>query len=62
MVYVIILSVITAALGLYCFFFKDLDQFKNHGIPYLKPLPIVGNMGQIVLLQEIDGQTYENDV
>lgn len=41
----IILSVIAGTLGLYYFLFKDLNFFKKHGIPYAKPLPLLGNMG-----------------
>ncbi|XP_025157108.1 cytochrome P450 9e2 [Harpegnathos saltator] len=48
MVYVIILSVIVGTLGLYYFFFKDLNQSKNHGIPHLKPLSMLSNMGHII--------------
>ncbi|XP_032683012.1 cytochrome P450 9e2-like [Odontomachus brunneus] len=44
MVYVIILSVIAGAVGLYYFLFKDLDRFKKYDIPHLKPLPFIGNM------------------
>ncbi|XP_011865321.1 PREDICTED: cytochrome P450 9e2-like [Vollenhovia emeryi] len=45
MIYVIALSVIAGALGLYYYLFKDLNYFKKHGIPHKPPLPIVGNMG-----------------
>ncbi|XP_018353988.1 PREDICTED: cytochrome P450 9e2-like [Trachymyrmex septentrionalis] len=45
MIYIIALSVIAGALGLYYFLFKDLNYFKKHGIPHKTPLPIVGNMG-----------------
>ncbi|XP_067212815.1 cytochrome P450 9e2-like [Linepithema humile] len=45
MVYIIALSVIAGALGIYYFLLKDLNFFKKHGIPHIKPLPVVGNMG-----------------
>ncbi|XP_014476506.1 PREDICTED: cytochrome P450 9e2-like [Dinoponera quadriceps] len=45
MVYVIILSVVAGVLGIYYFLFKDLDFFRKNGIPHLKPLPLVGNLG-----------------
>ncbi|EZA57483.1 Cytochrome P450 9e2 [Ooceraea biroi] len=44
MIHVIILSVIAGALGLYYFFFKKTNLFKQHGIPHNKPLPIIGNV------------------
>ncbi|XP_011263155.2 cytochrome P450 9e2 [Camponotus floridanus] len=44
MVYIIVLSVIVGALGIYYYFFKDLNIFKKHGIPYKTPLPLFGNM------------------
>ncbi|XP_032682943.1 cytochrome P450 9e2-like [Odontomachus brunneus] len=47
MVYVIVLSVIAGALGLYYFLFKDLNLFKKHNIPHIRPLPLVGNMGAV---------------
>ncbi|XP_032683018.1 uncharacterized protein LOC116849715 [Odontomachus brunneus] len=43
MVYVIVLSVIAGAVGLYYFLFKDLNRFKKYDIPHLKPLPFLGN-------------------
>ncbi|XP_071567882.1 cytochrome P450 9e2-like [Temnothorax nylanderi] len=49
MIYVIVLSVIAGTLGLYYFFFKDLNYFKKHGIPHVKPFPIIGNMGPSIL-------------
>ncbi|KYN10062.1 Cytochrome P450 9e2 [Trachymyrmex cornetzi] len=56
MVYIIALSVIAGALGLYYFLFKDLNYFKKYGIPHKTPLPIVGNMGPTFLrLQSITG-------
>ncbi|XP_029170357.1 cytochrome P450 9e2-like [Nylanderia fulva] len=54
MVYVIILTAIVGALGLYYYFFKNLIYFKKHGVPYKTPLPILGNMGpSIFRLQSI---------
>ncbi|XP_036144417.1 cytochrome P450 9e2-like [Monomorium pharaonis] len=49
MIYVIVLSVIAGTLGLYYFLFKDLNYFKKHGVPYVKPFPIVGSMGPMLL-------------
>ncbi|XP_012541379.2 cytochrome P450 9e2-like [Monomorium pharaonis] len=49
MMYVIALSVIISALGFYYYFYKNLNCFKKHGIPYKSPLPIVGNMGPVFL-------------
>ncbi|XP_011865317.1 PREDICTED: cytochrome P450 9e2-like [Vollenhovia emeryi] len=49
MVYVIALSLIAGALGLYYYLFKDLNYFKKHGIPHKPPLPILGNMGPAFL-------------
>ncbi|XP_039307038.1 cytochrome P450 9e2-like [Solenopsis invicta] len=48
MIYVIVLSVIAGALGLY-YLFKDLNYFKKYGVPYIKPFPIVGSMGPMLL-------------
>ncbi|EFN63656.1 Cytochrome P450 9e2, partial [Camponotus floridanus] len=45
MVYIIVLSVIVGALGIYYYLFKDLNFFKNHEIPHKTPLPLLGNMG-----------------
>ncbi|XP_011865314.1 PREDICTED: cytochrome P450 9e2-like [Vollenhovia emeryi] len=60
MVYVIALSVIAGALGLYYYFFKDLNYFKKHGIPHKPPVPILGNMGPMfVRLQSIAELTTE---
>ncbi|XP_012521731.2 cytochrome P450 9e2 [Monomorium pharaonis] len=49
MMYVIALSVIVGALSFYYYFYKNLNRFKKHGIPYKSPLPIVGNMGPVFL-------------
>ncbi|XP_018404184.1 PREDICTED: cytochrome P450 9e2-like [Cyphomyrmex costatus] len=43
MIYVIVL-LIAGILSLYYLLFKDLNYFKKHGIPHVKPLPIVGSM------------------
>ncbi|XP_011172781.1 cytochrome P450 9e2 [Solenopsis invicta] len=48
MIYAIVLSVIAGALGLF-YIFKDLNYFKKHGVPYVKPLPIIGSMAPILL-------------
>lgn len=61
--YVIALSVIAGALGLYYVLFKNLDLFKKHGIPHLKPLPLVGNMGSTLLrtqsMAEVTKKVYD---
>ncbi|XP_011641126.1 cytochrome P450 9e2-like [Pogonomyrmex barbatus] len=49
MIYVIALSIIAGALGLYYYFFKDLNYFKKHGIVHIPPLPILGNMAPGIL-------------
>ncbi|XP_032682944.1 cytochrome P450 9e2-like [Odontomachus brunneus] len=49
MVYMMILSVIAGALSLYYFFLKDMNLFKKHNIPHIRPLPLVGNMGALFL-------------
>jgi len=50
--YAIALSMIAGALVLYYFFFKDLNLFKKHGIPYMTPLPLIGNMGPTLTRRE----------
>ncbi|XP_011263150.2 cytochrome P450 9e2 [Camponotus floridanus] len=52
MIYIIVLSVIVGALGIYYYLFKDLNFFKKHGIPYKKPLPLLGNMGSTFFRRE----------
>ncbi|XP_014476475.1 PREDICTED: cytochrome P450 9e2-like [Dinoponera quadriceps] len=52
MMYVIVLSVIVGALGLYNFLFKNINVFKKHGIPYIQPFPYVGNMGLTILRKQ----------
>ncbi|KAL0100764.1 hypothetical protein PUN28_019266 [Cardiocondyla obscurior] len=52
MISIIALSVIAGALIIYYYFFKDLNYFKKHGIPYKTPLPILGNMGRTVVRLE----------
>ncbi|XP_011704046.1 PREDICTED: cytochrome P450 9e2-like [Wasmannia auropunctata] len=49
MIYIIALSVIAGALGIYYFLFKDLHYFKKYGIPYKPPIPLLGNMGPPIL-------------
>ncbi|XP_018375599.1 PREDICTED: cytochrome P450 9e2-like [Trachymyrmex cornetzi] len=51
MIYVIVL-LIAGTLSLYYLLFKDLNYFKKHGIPYVKPLPIVGSMKSTFLRRE----------
>ncbi|XP_025157116.1 cytochrome P450 9e2-like [Harpegnathos saltator] len=57
MVYAIGLSLIIGAFGLHYFFFKNLYLFKNYNIPYLKPWPLVGNMGQVVFGKKSVGES-----
>ncbi|XP_072749237.1 cytochrome P450 9e2-like [Anoplolepis gracilipes] len=52
MVYIIALSVIVGALGIYYYLFKDLNFFKKHGIPHKTPLPLLGNMGSTLFRQK----------
>ncbi|KAL6425688.1 hypothetical protein ACFW04_009650 [Cataglyphis niger] len=52
MVYVIALTVIVGALGLYYYVFKNFNFFKKNGIPYKTPLPILGNMAGIIFRRE----------
>lgn len=52
MIYVIVLPVILGTLGLYYFLFKDLNYFKKHGIPHMTPLPIIGNLGSIIIRRQ----------
>ncbi|EFN89039.1 Cytochrome P450 9e2 [Harpegnathos saltator] len=59
MVYTIIFSAIIGALAFYYFFFKNLSEFKNHGIPYVRPLPIVGNFGQTIIGKKSLGEVLK---
>jgi len=52
MMYAVILTVIAGALSIYYFFFKDLTFFKKYGIPYKRPMGILGNMIPMFLQQE----------
>ncbi|XP_025157118.1 cytochrome P450 9e2-like [Harpegnathos saltator] len=52
MLYAIVLSALAGVLAIYYFFFKNPNKFKNQGIPYVRHLPLVGNMGQIIFGQE----------
>ncbi|KAL0100763.1 hypothetical protein PUN28_019265 [Cardiocondyla obscurior] len=52
MIYIIILSAIAGTLGLYYFLFKDLNYFERHGVPHVKPFPLVGNMGPTILRRQ----------
>jgi cytochrome P450 family 9 len=52
MIYIIVLSVIAGALSLYYFLFKDLNYFKKHGIPYKQPVPLLGNMGSVLIRRQ----------
>ncbi|XP_011865322.1 PREDICTED: cytochrome P450 9e2-like [Vollenhovia emeryi] len=52
MIDVIVLSAIVGTLGLYYFFFRHLNYFKKHGVPHVKPFPIVGNMGSTIFRRE----------
>ncbi|RLU15511.1 hypothetical protein DMN91_012505 [Ooceraea biroi] len=63
MVYVIVLSLIVGALGLYYLLFKNMSLFKKHGIPHLMPLPLIGNMGPSLIrrqaVAELVKSTYD---
>ncbi|XP_011641249.1 cytochrome P450 9e2-like, partial [Pogonomyrmex barbatus] len=48
MIYIITLSAIVGVLGVYYYFFKNLNYFKKYGIFYKPPLPILGNMGPLI--------------
>src|SRR5436190_2328162 len=52
MIYIIALTVIVGALGLYYYVFKYLNFFKKHDIPHKKPLPILGNMGAVMFRRQ----------
>ncbi|XP_029663904.1 cytochrome P450 9e2-like [Formica exsecta] len=52
MVYLIALTVIAGALGLYYYIFKNVNFFKKRGIPYKTPFPILGNMAGIIFRRE----------
>ncbi|XP_029170316.1 cytochrome P450 9e2-like isoform X2 [Nylanderia fulva] len=52
MIYVIALTVIVGALGLYFYFLKNSNCFKKHGIPYKTPFPVFGNIGLSMLGRE----------
>ncbi|XP_072763800.1 cytochrome P450 9e2-like [Anoplolepis gracilipes] len=43
MIYIIVLSVIAGALGIYYYFFKHLNFFEKHGIPHKMSFPLVGS-------------------
>ncbi|XP_014476504.1 PREDICTED: cytochrome P450 9e2-like [Dinoponera quadriceps] len=60
MMYVIVLSGIVGALGLYYFLFKNINVFKKHGIPYIQPLPYVGNMGLTILRKQSLADVMKN--
>ncbi|KAF7403872.1 hypothetical protein HZH68_006666 [Vespula germanica] len=48
----IILAIVAVILSLYYYVFKDMNYFKRIGISYLKPWPIVGNMGPALFRQK----------
>ena len=52
MIYVIALTVIAGALGLYYYFLQNLNYFKKHGIPYKTPFPILGNMAASIFRRQ----------
>ncbi|XP_020298107.1 cytochrome P450 9e2-like [Pseudomyrmex gracilis] len=41
-----ILAVLALTISIY-YFTKNINHFKKHGIPYIQPLPVVGNMGPL---------------
>ncbi|KYN44186.1 Cytochrome P450 9e2 [Trachymyrmex septentrionalis] len=47
----ILLSLLTGAIAIYYYFFKNLKFFEKHGITHIPPWPIVGNMGPVFLRQ-----------
>ncbi|XP_018302071.1 cytochrome P450 9e2-like [Mycetomoellerius zeteki] len=47
----ILLSLLTGAIAIYYYFFKNLNFFKKYGIAHIPPWPIVGNMGPVFLRQ-----------
>ncbi|EZA57484.1 Cytochrome P450 9e2 [Ooceraea biroi] len=53
MIYAIILSVIAGALGLYYYFFKTVNIFKEHGIPHIPPQPLLGMVKYLIRRQSI---------
>jgi len=58
----ILLSLLAAIVAAYYYLFKDLNLFKKHGILYVSPLPLVGNLGSVFLrrksLAEVVHATY----
>ncbi|XP_072749236.1 cytochrome P450 9e2-like [Anoplolepis gracilipes] len=60
MIYVIALTVIVGALGLYYYIFKDLNFFKKHGIPHRKPVPLLGNMAGSIFRRESIADLVKN--
>ncbi|XP_020280583.1 cytochrome P450 9e2-like [Pseudomyrmex gracilis] len=47
----ILLAILAGTIAVYYYFFKDLNYFKKHGVLYMPPLPIVGNMGPVFFRQ-----------
>ncbi|XP_018375675.1 PREDICTED: cytochrome P450 9e2-like [Trachymyrmex cornetzi] len=47
----ILLSLLTGAIAIYYYFFKNLKFFEKYGIRHIPPWPIVGNMGPVFLRQ-----------
>lgn len=43
------LAIVAMCLAIYDFFFKSQNSFKKHGIPYITPKPIIGNMGSLLI-------------
>lgn len=41
-----LLAFLALTIGIY-YYFKNLNYFKKHGIPYIPPLPVLGNMGPL---------------
>ena len=41
----------------YLYFTRNFNFWKKHGFPFLKPIPFVGNLGQ-VFIQKIDVASY----
>ncbi|XP_046627952.1 cytochrome P450 9e2-like [Neodiprion virginianus] len=43
----LVASALVALTIIYYYGFRGLDYFKNRGIPYLPPIPVLGNMAQV---------------
>ncbi|XP_012266481.2 cytochrome P450 9e2-like [Athalia rosae] len=48
----ILSTILVGAVVLYLFYVRNYSYFKRHGIPYVTPLPIFGNMAKVVFKKE----------